>query len=328
MLRADTWNALRTYQVNKSDYPVINTPDNPNVVTGTELTQLVLNLIDSIAQFTECHAEDRDECTLGVGDTYRQNPTYHRTLEDNRPEFIALLRNYERVLRELFGFTVYNTCGSSIFPGITPATSWVNYVTSVTPSGSPGTTDPEILLERVVRLDAHNVGLNLANDVHEQPQMLLCEGLLYRNNLEGIRKAAELIWSDIRFGTADLQTNRVNPDLFEYHVRSINSDGSLIAVARCYIGPQVGNFNVQPYSAAIYRWADGTYYNTLFGYAGYSSCQLAVEGLGPDGWSMDIAFQQEYGIGNDQLTDYDYGEHRATTQTYGIDTLPRRLGLK
>ena len=304
---------------------MLNTPENPNMMSGSDLAQLTRDMLYDIYWFTKCHAEDLDDCDLYTASGSIRNPAYHKTLDGNRAEFITLLRNYERVMREVFGFTVYNTCGSDIFPRITPTTSWVDYVTQVAPSGSPGTTDPAVLLERVVRLDTFDLGLILASDVHEQPQMLLCAGLLFRGDLEDIRKTAELIWSDIHFG-ADLRVNVPNPDLFEYHVRSINNDGSLIAVARCYIGPEGGNFNHPLYRTAIYRWANGTYYDTAIGSERYSSCQLAVEGLSATGWSIPIAFQNSFGVSS--TTNYDYGEHKATTQTYGIDVLPRRLGLK
>ena len=323
-MRANAWQAINNYEIRKTDFQVLNTPGNPDTLTGTELVKLIDGLLYQIYWFTECTAPTSTPhlCYLSGG---VNNPAYHKTLDGNRAEFIALLRNYERVMREVFGFTVYNTCGSTIFPNISPDTSWVDYVTQVAPSGNPGTTDPAVLLERVVRLDAFDLGLILASDVHEQPQMLLCAGLLFRGDLEDIRKTAELIWSDIHFG-ADLRVNVPNPDLFEYHVRSINQDGSLIAVARCYIGPAGGNFNTPPYSTAIYRWANSTYYDTLVGSSKYSSCQLAVEGLSSTGYSIPLAFEQRFGVTS--TTNYDYGEHKATTQTYGIDVLPRRLGLK
>ena len=326
LLRADTWTALQNHTINKADYPILNTSQNPEVFTGKDLTNLLDDMIYNIASFTECKApqEQRGDCSDYEGNL---NPAYHKTLAGNRQEFLDLLSNYERVLKEVLGFTVYNTCGNDIFPSITPRTSWVDYVASVAPSGSPGTTSPAVLLERVVRLDAFNLGRILASDVHEQPQMLLCAGLLFRGDLEGIRHAADLLWHDLNLGFVDATTSRANPDLFEYHVRSINDDGSLIAVARCYVGPAGGNFGYPLYRTAIYQWADGTYYETIHGSDRYSSCQLAVDGLSKTGYDISAAFGH-FNTSASSLASFSYGEHKATTQTYGIDVLPRRLGLK
>ena len=186
-------------------------------------------------------------------------PQYRREPLITTPAGRVLLEEYERYMRFSL-HNIYNTCGGSRFPQVTPESTMYDFINpdmdrdlAIPPAGQPDNS----YFRQAAQTAFDIAQFNRQSVVVQGRQMMLCVPLLFAVPVEILPAQAQANSSPHGGGKAVIP---MPPSPWEFHIAAATPDHSVIVMVECYTGSDVSEYSLyKPYAISSYVWEDGKY---------------------------------------------------------------------